>query len=65
MSAHDLALLSQHIINDFPDQYQIYSQKEFSYNGIKQINVFDWLLEKTRHSNNHLIFIIYFPSNKR
>ena len=38
MSARDLALLSQHIINDFPKYYPIYSQKEFTYNGIKQGN---------------------------
>ncbi|MGN0919204.1 MAG: D-alanyl-D-alanine carboxypeptidase family protein [Alphaproteobacteria bacterium] len=38
MSARDLALLSQHIINDFPEYYPIYSQKEFTYNGIKQGN---------------------------
>lgn len=38
MSAKDLALLSQHIINDYPENYKIYSQKEFSYNGIKQGN---------------------------
>ena len=38
MSARDLALLSQHIINDFPEYYSIYSQKEFTYNGIKQGN---------------------------
>ena len=38
MSAKDLALLSQHIINDFPEYYSIYSQKEFTYNGIKQGN---------------------------
>ncbi len=38
MSARDLAILSQHIINDFPEHYKIYSQKEFTYNGIKQGN---------------------------
>ena len=38
MSAKDLALLSQHIIRDYPDQYAIYSQKDFTYNGIKQGN---------------------------
>ncbi|MEQ6917184.1 D-alanyl-D-alanine carboxypeptidase family protein [Halomonas sp. SSM6] len=37
-SAHDLALLSQHIINDYPDHYRIYRQKEFSYGGIDQPN---------------------------
>lgn len=38
MSAKDLALLSQHIINDYPENYKIYSQKEFTFNGIKQGN---------------------------
>ena len=38
MSAKDLAILSKHIIDDFPEQYQIYSQKEFTYNGIHQNN---------------------------
>ncbi len=38
MSAKDLALLATHIINDYPEHYQIYSQKEFTYNGIKQGN---------------------------
>jgi len=38
MSAKDLAILSQHIINDFPERYPIYSQKEFTYNGIRQPN---------------------------
>ncbi|APE31945.1 serine-type D-Ala-D-Ala carboxypeptidase [Halomonas aestuarii] len=37
-SARDLALLSQHIINDYPDHYRIYRQKEFTYGGIEQPN---------------------------
>ncbi|MFI0473986.1 D-alanyl-D-alanine carboxypeptidase family protein [Halomonas sp. HMF6819] len=37
-SAHDLALLTQHIINDYPEHYQIYSQRSFSYGGIDQPN---------------------------
>ncbi|MDT8878479.1 D-alanyl-D-alanine carboxypeptidase family protein [Halomonas saccharevitans] len=37
-SAHDLALLSQHIINDYPDHYRMYRQKEFTYGGIEQAN---------------------------
>lgn len=38
MSAKDLALLAQHLINDFPEYYPIYSEKEFTYNKITQQN---------------------------
>ena len=38
MSAQDLALLAQHLINDFPEYYSIYSEKEFTYNKITQQN---------------------------
>jgi len=37
-SAHDLALLSQHIINDYPEHYRMYRQKQFTYGGIEQAN---------------------------
>ncbi|WP_086481324.1 D-alanyl-D-alanine carboxypeptidase family protein [Oceanospirillum sanctuarii] len=37
-SAHDLAILANHIINDFPDLYSVYSQQYFTYNGIRQAN---------------------------
>ncbi|TFH88131.1 D-alanyl-D-alanine carboxypeptidase [Billgrantia azerbaijanica] len=37
-TARDLALLSQHIINDYPAHYAIYNQKEYSYGGIEQPN---------------------------
>lgn len=37
-SAHDLAILAKHIIQDFPDHYQIYSEKYFTYNDIRQPN---------------------------
>ena len=37
-TAHDLARLSRHIINDYPDHYEIYSQRHFSYGGIDQPN---------------------------
>jgi D-alanyl-D-alanine carboxypeptidase (penicillin-binding protein 5/6) len=37
-TAHDLALLAQHLILDFPEYYHFYSEKEFSYHGIKQGN---------------------------
>ncbi|GEO80156.1 D-alanyl-D-alanine carboxypeptidase family protein [Pararhodospirillum oryzae] len=38
MTARDLALLAQHIINDFPTYYEIYSETQFTYNGIVQHN---------------------------
>jgi len=37
-SARDLALLSEHIINDYPEHYATYAQKQFSYGGIEQPN---------------------------
>lgn len=37
-SARDKAILSQHIINDYPQHYDMYSMKEFTFNGIKQPN---------------------------
>jgi D-alanyl-D-alanine carboxypeptidase (penicillin-binding protein 5/6) len=37
-SARDLALLSQHIINDYPEHYATYAEKGFSFGGIDQAN---------------------------
>lgn len=37
-SARDIALLSRHLINDFPDYYHYYSQKTFTWNKIEQPN---------------------------
>lgn len=37
-TAFDLALLSRAIIRDFPDSYELYSVKEYTYNNIKQLN---------------------------
>ena len=37
-TARDLGILSAAIIRDFPEYYPTYSQKEFSYNDIKQPN---------------------------
>ncbi|MGE4570687.1 MAG: D-alanyl-D-alanine carboxypeptidase family protein [Gammaproteobacteria bacterium] len=37
-TAHDIAILSSAIIREFPDFYQWYSQKEFTYNNIRQSN---------------------------
>ena len=37
-SAHDLALLAQALISEFPDYYLWFSQKEFTFNNITQRN---------------------------
>lgn len=37
-TARDMATLAQAIITDFPEQYEIYSEKYFTYNNIKQTN---------------------------
>jgi D-alanyl-D-alanine carboxypeptidase (penicillin-binding protein 5/6) len=34
----DLALLVGHLITEFPEYYKLYSQKEFTYDNIKQLN---------------------------
>ena len=38
MSAYDIALLSRVLIRDFPEEYKLYSLREFEWNGIKQQN---------------------------
>lgn len=38
MTARDLAILAQRMIEDFPEYYKYYSETEFIYNGIKQGN---------------------------
>jgi D-alanyl-D-alanine carboxypeptidase (penicillin-binding protein 5/6) len=38
MSPYDLALLAKDTINAFPEYYHLYSDKNFTYNGIKQGN---------------------------
>jgi D-alanyl-D-alanine carboxypeptidase (penicillin-binding protein 5/6) len=35
---HDLAILAQHIIHDYPQYYHFFSQKWITYNGIRQPN---------------------------
>jgi serine-type D-Ala-D-Ala carboxypeptidase (penicillin-binding protein 5/6) len=37
-TARDLAVLAKAIIDEFPDFYSLYAEREFSYNGIKQSN---------------------------
>jgi D-alanyl-D-alanine carboxypeptidase (penicillin-binding protein 5/6) len=38
MSAHDIALLSQIIVQRFPEYYRYFQEKTFTFNGIKQGN---------------------------
>ena len=38
MTARDLAVLAKRIIQDFPEYYEIFSEKEFTYNEIRQGN---------------------------
>lgn len=37
-TARDLSILAIAIINNFPEYYHLYSEKEFTYNGIRQPN---------------------------
>jgi len=37
-TAHDLAILTQAYIKNFPEDYSVYSEKWFTYNGIRQPN---------------------------
>ena len=38
VTAHDLAKLAAYIIREFPDQYHVFGEREFTWNGIKQAN---------------------------
>ncbi|MGE0745303.1 MAG: D-alanyl-D-alanine carboxypeptidase family protein [Rhodospirillales bacterium] len=38
MSARDIATLSLHLIREFPEFYELFAEKEFQFNGIKQGN---------------------------
>ena len=38
MSAHDIAILSRILIRDYPEEYKLYSLREYEWNGIKQQN---------------------------
>ena len=37
-TAYDMAVLGRALIKDLPEEYKIYSQKEFTFNGIRQMN---------------------------
>src|SRR5262249_27803872 len=38
MTARELARLARHIILTYPDYYKIYSEREFTFNKIRQLN---------------------------
>ncbi|MBL8574152.1 MAG: D-alanyl-D-alanine carboxypeptidase [Hyphomicrobiaceae bacterium] len=38
VSARDLAKLAVHIVREYPEQYKVYAQREFTYNAIRQFN---------------------------
>ncbi|HET9651431.1 MAG TPA: D-alanyl-D-alanine carboxypeptidase family protein, partial [Usitatibacter sp.] len=38
VTARDVALLAAALVRDFPDQYALFSQKEFTYDGMTQAN---------------------------
>ena len=46
-TAYDMALLGRAVIRDVPNEYPLYSQKEFTFNGIKQTNRNRLLWDKT------------------
>ncbi|WP_373318456.1 serine hydrolase [Alteromonas salexigens] len=46
-SPRDMAILSKALINETPQMYDIYSEKEFTYNGIKQYNRNSLLWDKS------------------
>lgn len=37
-SARDMAIIGQALIRDVPNEYSIYKEKEFTFNGIRQLN---------------------------
>lgn len=37
-SARDMALIGQALIRDVPNEYSVYKEKEFTFNGIRQMN---------------------------
>ncbi|MGO5000197.1 serine hydrolase [Oceanisphaera sp. W20_SRM_FM3] len=46
-TAHDMALLGQALIRDVPEEYKIYSEKSFVFNGITQHNRNSLLWDKS------------------
>ncbi|WP_108652132.1 D-alanyl-D-alanine carboxypeptidase family protein [Dongshaea marina] len=48
-SARDMAILGQALIRDDPEEYKIYAEKSFTYNGITQYNRNTLLWDKSLH----------------
>ncbi|HFT7891420.1 TPA: D-alanyl-D-alanine carboxypeptidase DacA [Enterobacter hormaechei] len=46
-SARDMALIGQALIRDVPNEYSIYKEKEFTFNGIRQTNRNDLLWDNS------------------
>ncbi|EIJ71811.1 D-alanyl-D-alanine carboxypeptidase DacA [Pasteurella bettyae CCUG 2042] len=46
-SARDMAIMGAHVIRDLPEEYKIYSEKDFTFNKIKQPNRNGLLWDKT------------------
>ena len=46
-TAHDIAILSQHLINDFPEYYNFFNVHEFTFNKITQPNRNSLLFDKS------------------
>lgn len=46
-SARDMAIIGRHLIRDLPDEYRLYSEKDFTFNKIKQPNRNGLLWDKT------------------
>ncbi len=46
-TAYDMALMGRAVIRDLPNEYPLYSQKEFTFNGIRQMNRNRLLWDKT------------------
>ncbi|WP_318476498.1 serine hydrolase [Photobacterium leiognathi] len=46
---YDLSILARHLISDLPNEFKIYSEKSFTYNGITQYNRNGLLWDKSMH----------------
>lgn len=46
-SSRDMALIGMHVIRDLPNEYKTYSEKEFTFNKIRQLNRNGLLWDKT------------------
>ncbi len=48
-TAYDMAILGAALIRDVPEEYHLYSEKSFTFNGIKQYNRNGLLWDKSMH----------------